>query len=167
MQIQTAAALKNMHETIMETVHALENIGVTVDYWDPLTHHLMLKKLDATTHGAYEQHLENSRALQSFRTLLKFLEKKFQALELIGCRQEKAKNVPEKRALVGVEETVPKVDKCECCTKENHSLVKCFKFIKMDVSARHEKIKKLGLCYRCLKGGHMFRACKQICSQSR
>ena len=48
---------------------------------------------------------------------------------------------------------------CPCCS-EVHYLNGCPKFLEMDVSKRKDLVKTLGLCYSCLRGGHLSKNCK-------
>ena len=51
------------------------------------------------------------------------------------------------------------------CSKRNHISEKCYKFLALDVQQRFDKIKELGVCFRCLHSGHLSRSCKAKCSK--
>ncbi|XP_014672734.1 PREDICTED: uncharacterized protein LOC106813180 [Priapulus caudatus] len=50
---------------------------------------------------------------------------------------------------------------CLVC-KSQHSLDKCKTFCQQDIDARKKFIRLKGLCYGCLRGGHMTRNCRQM-----
>lgn len=50
---------------------------------------------------------------------------------------------------------------CLCCKREGHHLAGCWKFAKKPPPEREDFIKKGGLCFGCLKAGHLSKHCKQ------
>ena len=42
----------------------------------------------------------------------------------------------------------------------NHDLERCMVFSKMEANEKEEVINKYRVCYRCLRGGHMYKKCK-------
>lgn len=43
---QTAFELKRLHDTSMECIHAIDNLGIDTTTWDPILVHILSKKLD-------------------------------------------------------------------------------------------------------------------------
>ena len=51
---------------------------------------------------------------------------------------------------------------CGICSK-HHSTDRCFKLLHVPVGTRKEKLRSAGLCFRCLKSGHIARGCSACC----
>lgn len=49
---------------------------------------------------------------------------------------------------------------CNFCQKTNHDLSNCFSFEKISFADKSDFVKKQGLCFGCLKGGHLSKDCK-------
>lgn len=100
-QQSSATMLKSLHDVSNECIYALANMGIDTKNWDPLLHYLLLKKLDTVNHGIYEQQLTKPKELQTTKSLLQFLEARFQMLELLGSKPIQTK-FSEKKALVAI-----------------------------------------------------------------
>lgn len=61
----------------------------------------------------------------------------------------------------------PERSDCVFCSKRNHKSEKCYKFLVLDGQQRFDKIRELGVCFRCLNSGHKSRSCKAKCSKCR
>ena len=60
---------------------------------------------------------------------------------------------------------------CPCCSSNGHGLQKCQKLIAMSQEERFHFIKKLSVCFGCLKPGHMSKQCRfrlkcKICNKN-
>ena len=58
-------------------------------------------------------------------------------------------------------------NKCSYCNKNNHYIHVCYSFMEKRPEERLEYIKKKGLCFQCLKKGHVARTCtvRSICNK--
>ena len=54
---------------------------------------------------------------------------------------------------------------CVFCNKKNHKSEKCFKFLALDGQQRFDKLKELGVCFKCLNSGHISKKCKIKCAK--
>ena len=54
--------------------------------------------------------------------------------------------------------------KCPHCVREGHVLLRCFKFNGLSVDERKDVVKKLNLCWRCLKDDHNLHSCHKRCA---
>lgn len=169
----SANSLKMLHDTSNECMHALKVIGINTDEWNPILHHLLIKKLDAKTHTAYEQQLANPRELQSMADLLKFLDVRFQAHEVIGKQTNEGKIQSRPNSTVRKERNTmvvvaPNEGKCEYCNGVNHPLYNCEKFKGLSVEEKRKSVIDLGACFNCLRKGHSsFRCRSNGCSRCR
>ena len=53
---------------------------------------------------------------------------------------------------------------CEFCSKK-HKSEKCFETLKLSALERAEKMKSAGLCFKCLKKGHLAKGCLSKCKK--
>lgn len=53
-QTESTFHLKKMHDTVREALHALKNLEVNYETWDPILLIILIKKLDKDTHRLYE-----------------------------------------------------------------------------------------------------------------
>ena len=54
---------------------------------------------------------------------------------------------------------------CVFCNKKNHKSERCFKFLALDGQQRFDKIKELGVCFKCLNSGHISKKCNFKCAK--
>lgn len=80
----TPKALREIHDTTMECLRAIENLGVKTDQADFLLNVIILQKLDPETIRLYETSTGEPRKMQEFDNLLSIIEKRFQTLEFIN-----------------------------------------------------------------------------------
>jgi ribosomal protein L44E len=50
--------------------------------------------------------------------------------------------------------------KCEYCGGAGHVLIDCFRFQRISIQERYNFMKSKGLCYGCLKKGHVTKKCR-------
>lgn len=145
-----AKSIRDFHDVINESLSALKNIGISIENWDPILLHILIKKLDRQTHISYEESLENPRELQPLHHLLKVLQHRFQALETVRGK-ERVKQV--------LTVTSPKADGCFVC-KGNHPIFYCKQFLSMEVPDRLKWVQKRQLCVNCFKADHKAKTCQ-------
>lgn len=80
-QQPTINQIKRLHDTTLETLNAVKNLGVDISTWDPLIVHLLAQKLDNDSFNDYNESLENARELPTLKEFLAFLEAKFTTME--------------------------------------------------------------------------------------
>ena len=54
---------------------------------------------------------------------------------------------------------------CVFCNKKNHKSEKCFKLLALDGQQRFDKLRELGVCFKCLNSGHISKMCKIKCAK--
>ncbi|XP_048487156.1 uncharacterized protein LOC125490840 [Plutella xylostella] len=91
-QQPNAYQIKRMHDTTLEALNALKNIGLDTSTWDPIVVHLLSQKLDAATYNDYVQGLQKPREFPVLKELLNFLESKFMALETVKTNHPAVKS---------------------------------------------------------------------------
>lgn len=157
--------IKKLHDTTIECVNALHNIGLDLRTWDPIIVHLLVQKLDAATYENYVQCLENPRDFPVLEEFIKFLESKFMALETMrdhsatssvsqNSKLSRNYNFDKKPMNFKQSEKWTKsynttVNYCPLC-KKDHVLMNCNTFLDMHVNQRNLTVAKLNICRNCL-----------------
>ena len=85
---QSSFELKRLYDTTTECIHAIHNLGVDTNSWDPLLVHLLSKKLDSDTYSDYKESRKEPRKLPALEEFMSFIEAKFTALEPIQRREK-------------------------------------------------------------------------------
>lgn len=88
MQQPSVYFIKRIHDTTIECVNAIKNMGADVSTWDPVICYLMSNKLDANTHSEYIESLKQPRELPILSEFLNFLESKFTSMEASRRKQD-------------------------------------------------------------------------------
>lgn len=94
-QQPSVASLKRLHDTTVETVNAIKNLGIDVGTWDPLLIYFLAQKLDPETHNDYITAQKQPRDLPALKDFLAFIECKFTALETTRRKPENIERKPE------------------------------------------------------------------------
>lgn len=174
MQKQTASDIKRLYDTSMESIRAIQNLGIDTTTWDPLLVHHICKKLDQLTLADYKESRKSPRELPLLVELMEFLESKFTALEPIQRRerdnivvgksqsyQHSMPNLKQNRIQYpisnnqrnypkrGFQSSACNVWSCPYCN-QNHVLYKCNKFNKLKPDAKLKTVLKLNVCKCCL-----------------
>lgn len=157
---QTAAQLKCLLDTTNEIMNSLQNLDVPIDSWDPIIIFLVVQKLDSESHKEWEQnaYTENKEELSKWEDLKKFLESKFQTLELV-TPPAATKERPARERVFHVSNVSP-LEKCCIMCKDNHTLCRCKVFSKMQPSERSQYVQSNKLCFNCLTPGHSAFRCR-------
>lgn len=168
---QTSFELKRLHDTSMECIHAIHNLGVDTSAWDPLLVHLISKKLDVQTYTDYKESRKSPRELPSLGEFMTFLECKFTALEPVQRKEREntssTSSAPAKQPPYQYKNTSGKItyknyyqanstsyiSRCPLCNLE-HELYRCKRFIAMSPETKLRAISKQKICVNCLYKHH-------------
>ncbi|CAG9135063.1 unnamed protein product [Plutella xylostella] len=157
-QQPNAYQIKRMHDTTLEALNALKNIGLDTSTWDPIVVHLLSQKLDAATYNDYVQGLQKPREFPVLKELLNFLESKFMALETVKTNHPAVKSYYKnnevkapnfKNAEKGSKSFHVSIKNCPLC-KKDHVLMNCPTFLSTNVPNRIATVTKLRVCRNCL-----------------
>lgn len=188
---QCSHEIKRLYDITTECIHAIHNLGVDTNTWDPLLVHLLTKKLDSETYSDYKEARKSPRDLASLEEFMSFLENKFIALEPMhkrdrdhstakpvsyGSNQRPPRPAPAynrpshhfayspsniKPHFKGYQAAIISIPKCPLCNSD-HELYKCSKFNNMPAEARWKSVTKLQLCKNCL-----FKHATETCTSSK
>jgi hypothetical protein len=133
-------------------------LGVSIDSWDPIIIFRVVQKLDSESQKEWEQNAynENKDEISKWEDLKKFLESKFQTLELVTPPSPPRERPTARERVFHVSAT----DKCCIMCKDNHSLCLCKVFSKMSPSERSQYVQSNKLCFNCLAPGHSAFRCR-------
>lgn len=158
-QVQSAQELKRLHDVSMETIHAIQNMGVETVTWDPILVHILSEKLDPETYASYMETRKAPRELPILDEFMKFIEGKFTALEPLG--KKKGSSTTTKQNTIQTYKnnfTGEKQNKsfhtyddrhCPFC-KENHLLIQCKKFNELSPETKIKTMSSYEICNNCL-----------------
>ncbi|CAG9132520.1 unnamed protein product [Plutella xylostella] len=175
MQHANGYNIKKLHDTTMECLNGLNNIGVDTNSCESIITHILLQKLDPITYGEYIHELHDPRELPILEDFLKFLETKFIALDTIQNKQglqkqatsspnkpstsfynknDQRNNYNSKPMNFNRTEKWPKslhtaIRNCPLC-KYEHVLMQCRKFQELSVTKRNAAVRDLQICKNCL-----------------
>ena len=149
---ETAASIKSLHDTTKECILGLKAQGVPVNHWDVILAHIVLRKVDDETQRAFEQSLDDNKRLLKIDEVLKFMEHRFQSLEVRG-KDEKHNSTSKATAAPVVSAN------CAMCESKDHAIYLCKKFIEMKPKQRSQWVQNNKLCINCLKSGHRAQSC--------
>lgn len=94
-QYNSLSQIKRMHDSTIETLNAIKNLGVDTTTWDPILVHLLTQKMDSETYSEYLESVKDKRELPVLKELLEFLESRFTNLETSSRRKQEP--TPEKQ----------------------------------------------------------------------
>ncbi|XP_043861816.1 uncharacterized protein LOC122756427 [Drosophila santomea] len=154
---ESGHALKELQSTIQGCLKALAHSQVSTENWDCLLVFLCASKLPKQTLSLWEQSLTAKSEIPAWEEMNAFLSERYRTLEAIEDMKP-TQAVPKR--LQSFETKVSTKQKgCDLCSKENHPVRLCPRFLQMSVDSRSGYIKKKQLCLNCFARGHQLRDC--------
>lgn len=140
---ESAEHIKRIHDTTIECLKALQNIGIDTETWGPIVSEIITRKWDPETNKIYEQSLKQPHDVQKFEDITAFLQGRFQSLESISMKRGTPNSSPQ--------EPNHKKMFCKYCQSSQHYIAKCPKFMKLSIADRNKTMRKLSWCVNCLR----------------
>ncbi|XP_043065496.1 uncharacterized protein LOC122320916 [Drosophila ficusphila] len=163
---ESGQALKDLQSTIQGCLVALAHSKISTENWDCLLVFLCASRLPKLTLSLWEQSLSSKSDIPTWDEMNTFLGDRYRTLEAIEdmkpsySNHSTTKSQPVSRRLNSFEaKVVSKPKNCDLCSKENHPVRLCQRFLQMSVDARTNYIKKKQLCLNCFARGHQLREC--------
>lgn len=135
-----SSSIKKLHDQISECLGALKNYGIDTVSWDPIIAEIIFRKMDPETKNVYEQSIQNTQELQNLSDILKFLNKRFQTLELVETANIKKVSSPTDGHKIKI---------CSYC-KKDHNIFSCQLFKAQSSYERLKIIRNNNLCPKCI-----------------
>ncbi|XP_051864225.1 uncharacterized protein LOC127566245 [Drosophila albomicans] len=166
---ESRAAIKELQSTIQRCLTALEHSDISVcsPFADCILVFLCSSKLPKLTLSLWEQSLVDKAKIPAWQDMSTFLNERYRTLEAIEdvkqtansqiatagpSRPQNSKRVNSFEARV-----TQKGKSCDLCSKENHPVRVCPRFLQMSVNERMTYIKQKSLCLNCFARGHQLR----------
>lgn len=163
---ESSESLKNLHDTIYESVMSIKGMGISTANWDFLLTHILMRKLDSNTVINYECQLVNVREPQKLENFLKYIENRFMALQSASAKtsfEKNAENKPENKSSLSHSSSSfsNSSKKCSFCdSATDHVIYTCPNFQKKSPEERFTWVKSNKLCINCLGDSHKVNSCK-------
>ncbi|XP_051170292.1 uncharacterized protein LOC127287411 [Leptopilina boulardi] len=172
---ESAPCLRDLLDTTLKHVRALKVLGQPTESWDVPLICLISAKLDKESRREWERSVKGIN-VPSFDSFIEFLREKCQILESLhlGINNNNNSNNHGKQIVTQVSKSQANNDRkilgrtlvttqgnihCYHCN-ENHFIQSCEDFVKLPHEQKTEVVKKKGLCFNCLRRGHMIGECK-------
>uniref|UniRef100_A0A6P7GDL0 Uncharacterized protein LOC114340957 n=1 Tax=Diabrotica virgifera virgifera TaxID=50390 RepID=A0A6P7GDL0_DIAVI len=165
---ESATDLRDMLDTVIESLFALEKLDVESNSWDPFLVHLMSKKFNQFSFSKWEE-IRPKKEIATLELFKDFLRNRIDSLKNIE-RMRKEKNPSDNKGKNGQanwknksNKTLVAVETDSCCfyCKEKHFIYNCSSFLKLNTYGRYKQAQKLGLCLNCLqKTNHISKNCQ-------
>ncbi|XP_070062805.1 uncharacterized protein [Drosophila virilis] len=167
---ESGTAIKELQSTIQGCLTALELSEINIENWDCILVFLCSSKLPKLTLSLWEQSISRKNDISSWLEMNAFLLERYRTLEAIEELKPSA-NTPAHSRIVRTEppttirlnsfenKVANKPQACQLCSRENHPIRLCPRFLQMPVSERATYIKQQKLCLNCFARGHQLRDC--------
>ena len=165
-ELKFVNSLWSLQDKLLMNIRALEQFGINGDQYGVILTPLVLSRLPQELRMEWAKEEGKESDLQH---LLDFLKKEIERRERSqtfslataeSLRRPKATNMPGgSAAALVVQEAVV----CRLCDKKYHPTEKCRQWSSLNLEERHDKIKELNLCFRCLKPNCYSKICKKFC----
>ncbi|XP_044313286.1 uncharacterized protein LOC123037287 [Drosophila rhopaloa] len=157
----SAVALRDFSDKIIGHMRALQALGDLKQISGCMVVYMIVQKLDAATQANWEESLSTDM-IPSEEDLLSYLEGRCQKLESVqhalasNMAHDHSAPRPARRTLLGAQVSQ---SSCVFCDTPGHGIYSCSSFSGLSPSLRQREIKRLSLCFNCLKKGHHTRTC--------
>ncbi|KAH8361200.1 hypothetical protein KR200_006411, partial [Drosophila serrata] len=168
---ESGSALRELQGTIQSCLAALEMTAIQVEAWDCLLVYMVSAKLPRLTLSKWEQSIHNKDKIPTWNELDAFLTELHRTLEAIDdVSPTNSRHFPPELSTPRAPAPrlhssdfrvtpTPRPRRCDLCSRENHPLRRCPRFLQMTVVERSNIIRRKQLCLNCLARGHQQRDC--------
>ena len=158
---ESAVGLKELIDNTCDCLNALANLDIDVGNWDLIVVHLISLKLDPESRKQWELNVTSDKSssdeIPTFEQFKSFLTSRYRALEFLTASSNagRGKTTETPKTFHAAANTILE---CKYC-KENHKIIHCKSFIKIDVNAKREFVKQNSLCFNCIGNNHSAGQC--------
>ncbi|KAH8244614.1 hypothetical protein KR038_009979, partial [Drosophila bunnanda] len=167
--LESGVALKELQGTIQNCLTALEMSSIQVEAWDSLLVYRISSKLPKVTLSLWEQSIHNKVNILTWKELDAFLTERHRTLEAIddvtptGSGHFQPRSATKSTLQTHLHSSdfrvIPAPRRCDLCSRKNHPLRICPRFLEMTVLERSNIVRKKQLCWNCLARFHKQRDC--------
>ncbi|XP_060665447.1 uncharacterized protein LOC132797712 [Drosophila nasuta] len=167
---ESGFSIQEMQSTIQECLTAVEHSKIDTENWDCILVFLCSSRLPKLTLSLWEQSIQNKSDIPTWVDMNAFLLERYRTLEAIAevssgtnaptVPRASPKKAPVSRQVNSFEsrDTI-KTQTCNFCSRENHPIRLCPRFLQMGVNERVNHIKRQKLCLNCFARGHVLADC--------
>jgi len=158
---ESASHLRQFSDKVNSHMRALKTLGNSEQISGCFIVQTLLEKLDVKTRNKWDDACSSDK-VPTADEFFEFLERRCQKLDSIQYSTsanshmgKSNQNANPRKAFVA--ETSQ--GGCGFCDERGHGIYSCSRFANLSPSLRHKEVKKLALCFNCLKKGHQTRSC--------
>ncbi|XP_062141880.1 uncharacterized protein LOC133849815 [Drosophila sulfurigaster albostrigata] len=167
---ESGAAIQELQSTIQGCLTALEHSKINTENWDCILVFLCSSRLPKLTLSLWEQSIQNKSDVPTWADMNAFLLERYRTLEAIAevsastsaptVPRASRKEAPVAKQVNSFESRVTsKTQSCKLCSRENHPIRLCPRFLQMGINDRVNYIKQQKLCLNCFARGHILAEC--------
>ncbi|XP_062141891.1 uncharacterized protein LOC133849865 [Drosophila sulfurigaster albostrigata] len=167
---ESGSSIQELQSTIQGCLTALEHSKINVENWDCILVFLCSPRLPKLTLSLWEQSIQKKSDIPTWVDMNAFLLERHRTLEAIAevssstnaptVPRASRKEAPVSRQDNSFESRVTiKTQTCNFCSRENHPIRLCPRFLQMGVNERVNHIKQQKLCLNCFARGHVLAEC--------
>lgn len=156
-------SLRAFYDAITKNIRAFKILGEPTASWDRILIYLLSQKMDKTTRREWELY-DSKEDLPTMSDMNKFLKQRCDLLEKLEITNKSTSRSYEKRdnRAKGKLNAFTAIDKGGMCCyycKDGHAIYQCDKFKNLTGDQRSMQVRKLSLCYNCLRPSHRVSEC--------
>ena len=150
-----ATSLRHLINYVSSNLNAIQALQLETSMHDLIMNHLLLSVLDLDTYKEWELQTAALPDIPSTPDVIKFLEDRCKALELLQANQSTGTSTLRSTSTGNKVSQSPKCHmttqgQCPLC-KGTHRLYQCYKFINKLPTQRRQCVKQLRVCFNCLQ----------------
>ena len=158
-QTESSAAIKSLLDNTKEVLQSLSNLNIDITSWDPMIIYIITQRMDSETHRLWEQSLADPKTLSTFADMTKFLETRFQSLDMINSLDSINQLTRNNSNNYTFSNKSKKSIACAYCSSNMHTIFRCNKFIQMSEYDRLKWAQRTSKCTNCFRSDHHVYEC--------
>lgn len=162
---ESLSSLRNLYDVSLKNIKSLNSIHEPTKHWDLILIHILANKLDPITRKEWEKESQQLD-MANMDIFQKFILNKCMVLENLTPSTYVKPDIKQgnktfsKFSKSNVQHSYVVTDvKCLFCSNA-HYLYQCPSFSQISVDDRWNEVKKIGVCFNCLREKHTTRDCK-------
>lgn len=155
---ESSVHIRKLIDTVNKHLRALQTLKQPTETWDTLIIYLISTKLDNITAREWEQY--KTEDLPTLENLKQFLKSRADLLETLEQSKSNQTFINKKGYKQQNTNTFfIKKPVCSFC-KNEHFIQNCEDFLKLNINARLNEVKKRKMCINCLRPNHAVNECR-------
>jgi len=156
---ESTTDLRSLINQFQSNLNAIKALDLSIPLHEVLLSQIVIEHVDEVTRQQWEMKVVSQEGVTELEAIIKFLEGKCQALELIHASQHPLNNNMSGISKQTKHAYVATHSSCVLC-RGNHPLYRCKQFRKASSQWRLNLIKQNQLCFTCLGNSHRTAQCK-------